>query len=154
VTGIDTLVIAYGNALRGDDGLAHAAAELVVAWQIPGVRVLMVHQLTPELIEQMKHADRVLFMDAELGAGAEPFEVRDLEPKKSRNLFGHHESPENLLALLHHLEHRLPQARLLTVRALSIDHGEGLTSAATFSLNKAMAWIHGFLMEKSCTKSA
>jgi hydrogenase maturation protease len=153
VNRVETLVIACGNPLRGDDGIAHVAAGELLAWQMPGIRVLIVHQLMPELIEEMKQAGRVLFIDAAIDTSGAAFQVRSVEPRKSRNLFGHHESPENLLALLQHLERRCPQAWLLSVRTVSFDHGEGLTCGAKGFLDEAMAWLHGFLREQSCTKS-
>lgn len=154
MTEIDTLVIACGNRLRGDDGVAHAAAEMLIAWQLPGVRVLIVHQLTPELIEEVKQAECVLFIDAAIDTGEAAFQVRPIKPKKSRLLFGHHESPGNLLALLQHLDDRCPQAWLLSIRALSFEYGDELTRDAKRDVNEAMAWLHGFLTEQSCTKSA
>lgn len=142
---IRTLVIACGNPLRGDDGVAHVAADIVRAWNLPGVRVLTVHQLAPELIDDLKQADRVLFLDACMDTLSAAFDVRSVEPNKSRRLFGHHESPENLLALLQDLERQTPPAWLLAVRGASFEHGEGLSDATQQHLHEALEWLRTFL---------
>lgn len=57
------LLIGLGNSLRGDDGVGPQ----LVAWadgQWPWLRVRAVHQLTPELSDDLAAARRVLFVDA------------------------------------------------------------------------------------------
>src|SRR5436190_12555441 len=71
-----TLVIACGNPLRGDDGVARVAGERLIALQLTEVRVLTVHQLMPELIEDIKKAARVLFLDAGIDTGDAAFKIR------------------------------------------------------------------------------
>ena len=142
-----TLVIACGNPLRGDDALGPMAADIVDSWQTPGVQVLTVHQLVPELIEDMKQVERVLFIDATTNADAGPFQSSIVEPNKSRRLFGHHESPANLLALMCDLEGRAPKAWLVSIAALSFEHGEEITEGARNNLVAALAWIRAFLAE-------
>ena len=45
----DTLVIGYGNDLRTDDGAGRWVAERIESFDLPGVSVRSVPQLTPEL---------------------------------------------------------------------------------------------------------
>ena len=66
-----TLIIGYGNPLRGDDGVGPRAAELladrggVTPPLLPdGVQVLVCHQLTIELAPQIAEADRLILIDA------------------------------------------------------------------------------------------
>lgn len=151
---IDTLVIACGNRLRGDDGVAPVAAEMVSAWEAPGVRVTIVHQLTPELIEEIEQAGRVVFMDAATDIGDAAMAVRKLQPRKTRSLFGHQEAPENLLALMAMLEKRVPEAWLVSIHALSFSHGDFLTDETQRCLIEAIAWLRRFLLEQVCTRSA
>ena len=147
-----TLVIACGNQLRGDDGIGPAAADIVTSWRTPGVRVLTVHQLVPELIDEMKHVERVLFIDAAVNAGDSAFESCRIEPRKSRRLLGHHDTPANLLALLRDLEGRMPEAWLVSISTSSFAHGEEITEAAQVYLHAAIVWIRAFLAEPVCTK--
>ena len=62
------LVIGYGNELRGDDGAGPSVGRAVASWHLPGVRTLAVHQLTPELAEDLAQTKRVVFVDAAVHA--------------------------------------------------------------------------------------
>ena len=62
------LVIGYGNELRGDDAAGPRVAAAVEQWQIPDVRVLIRHQLTPELADPIASSGLVIFVDAALDA--------------------------------------------------------------------------------------
>ena len=59
-----TLIVAYGNPLRGDDGVGWQAAILLSRELKDQVQVLTRHQLTPELAETLSEASRVIFIDA------------------------------------------------------------------------------------------
>src|SRR5213080_2808888 len=93
------LVIAYGNPLRCDDGVAWQAAEQIRR-KLPSLtEVICVHQLTPELAEEISRAGTVIFLDA-TGNG-DPGNVIcqavSAEPTQAR--FSHHLSPAQVLAL-------------------------------------------------------
>ncbi len=59
-----TLVLGWGNELRGDDGAGRAAARAVADRQWPQVLVEELHQLTPEWAAHFAHVQRVIFLDA------------------------------------------------------------------------------------------
>ena len=151
---VHTLVIACGNPLRGDDAVGPTAADIVRSWQTPGVKVLTVHQLVPELIVDMQQVRRVLFIDAATNADDRAFQSGAVEAKKSRRFFGHHETAANLLALLHELGGPTTDARLVSISALSFDHGKELTASAKRNMEAALVWIRAWLAGASCTKSA
>ena len=151
---VHTLVIACGNPLRGDDAVGPTAADIVSSWQTPGVKVLTVHQLVPELIDEMQQVRRVLFIDAATNTDDRAFQSGVVEAKKSRRFFGHCETAANLLALLHELGGRTPDARFVSISALSFDHGKELTESAKSNMQAALVWIRGWLAEALCTKSA
>jgi hydrogenase maturation protease len=70
------LVVGYGNALRGDDGVGCRVAELLASdARLPGARIEARHQLTPELAEDIAAAGLVVLIDAAEGE-APPGEVR------------------------------------------------------------------------------
>src|SRR5512138_3332741 len=71
-----TLVLGYGNTLRGDDGVGWRVAE-AFARIAPDVEVRAVHQLSPELAEVASHYDAAVFVDA--AADGEPGAVRCFE---------------------------------------------------------------------------
>ena len=66
------LVIAYGNPIRSDDGVAWHAAEEIRRKLESLVEVICVHQLTPELAEEISRVSTVIFVDA----------ARDVDPGK------------------------------------------------------------------------
>lgn len=65
------LLIAIGNPLRGDDGVAGRLAEQAGRLR-PAMVVRSVQQLTPELSAELVLASRLLFIDAWLAPGGEP----------------------------------------------------------------------------------
>ena len=69
-----TLIIGFGNTLRGDDGFGRRAAErLRDVVDDPEIEILSLHQLTPELMDPVSRAERVIFLDA--AAGPDPGEI-------------------------------------------------------------------------------
>jgi len=105
---VTLLIIGYGNPLRGDDGFGYRAAE-----RIPGA--IAVHQLTPELMDPIAHADRVVFLDAAAEGAPGEIRRRDLTPAAPGAAFSHHSTPEALLAGALALYGRAPSAEILTV---------------------------------------
>jgi hydrogenase maturation protease len=124
------LIIGYGNPLRGDDGLGYRAAE-----RIPGA--IAVHQLTPELMDPISRADRVVFLDA--SAEGVPGEIRRraLVPAAS-GAFTHHATPEGLLAGALELYGRCPEATLITVTGASFELSESLSPEVQAALEEIL----------------
>jgi hydrogenase maturation protease len=111
-----TLIIGYGNPLRGDDAVGLLAAERLHELNRPDIEVLPVHQLTPELSDPISRANRVIFIDACVGQDGGEIEVRPLRPHVSVNpSFTHHATPEALLGAAQALFGRAPEACLLSV---------------------------------------
>jgi hydrogenase maturation protease len=122
----DLLIIGYGNPLRGDDGFGYRAAE-----RIPGA--VAVHQLTPELMDPIARAGRVLFLDA--AADGVPGEIRrrELHPSPA-GAFTHHATPEALLAGALTLYGRAPCAEILTVCGADFSLSTDLSPAVEAAL--------------------
>jgi len=150
-----TVLIAYGNRLRGDDGAGAVAGDIVKAWGLPDVEVLTIQQLVPELIDDMKQAQRILFVDAAIPGGIEGgFHAGMVTPVRSRPAIGHYETPAQLLALLQDLEGVTPEAWLITIAGSSFDHGEQISRIADKNMQHALAWIRNRLrLKQPCTKS-
>ncbi|SDL47615.1 hydrogenase maturation protease [Geoalkalibacter ferrihydriticus] len=142
------LVIGYGNLLRADDGAGRRLAELL-AQRLPAaaVRVLSVHQLTPELCLEIACAsvDRVLFIDAAAGQ-QRPFLLHRLRSEGGEGRCGHQLSPEVLLMLCARLYGRTPRAWLLTLPSHATPFAEGLSPktqrALSQALEHALALLH------------
>lgn len=128
-----TLVIGYGNPLRGDDGIGFLAAqELVKTVRDESVKVLAMHQLHPELASEVSSAAFVIFIDARAGIPAGVIESGPVRPATVAPLtFSHHLQPDVLMACTKALYGRCPDACLITFTGASFDFDTGLSDAAT-----------------------
>jgi hydrogenase maturation protease len=105
------LVIGYGNPLRCDDGVGwHVAGSLARELPPRHVRVLALHQLTPELAEAVSEVERVVFVDASCAAAPGVVEVREVSLEDSpQSGFTHHYDPAALLRLSRKVYGRVPE---------------------------------------------
>lgn len=151
------LVIGYGNALRGDDGVGPAVAERVGALGLSGVRGEVLHQLTPELAGDVAEAGTVVFVDAmEADSGqdiaAPGVIVRELDAAGGLGWSGHRCSPEGLLALSAELYGRSPRAWCVAVPVRGFGWGPGLTEEARKGVEVAVEAIRNLWESQTCTK--
>lgn len=150
------LVIGYGNMLRGDDALGPRVAEAAAAWELPDVRALAVHQLTPELAPLLAAAASVIFVDARAAqshAEDEAVVVTPVAPPPAagqRNL-GHTGAPHELLALTAAVYGTCPPAWLLTVPAEQFDFGAPLSARAERGCAAALRELRQRLEELRAT---
>ena len=95
-----TLIIGYGNLVRGDDAVGcRAAYELEQLFcDDPDVKVIASQQLTPEMAEDVAESNFVLFLDA--AVGEEPGTVRRtrVTPEPGPTGFTHQLTPSALLS--------------------------------------------------------
>jgi hydrogenase maturation protease len=129
-----TLVIGYGNTLRGDDGIGFLVAEQVAAWNLPEVRSLSVHQLTPELAAEIAQAEVVYFADACVGRSQTSIEP--IEPVEITSRIDHLWSPSVLLHLAKKLYDADPVAYQILIPAIQFDYGTVVSVIA----NDGSAW--------------
>ncbi len=148
-------VVAYGNPLRGDDGVAWRVAGRIEAASDPVV-TLTLHQLTPELALVLSQADGVVFVDAALsGAGTPPGSVRlrAVRPAEPGAPAGpglaHHLGPEAVLALARGLYGSQPRAALVTIAGESFVHSEHLSAAVRRAVPRAVRAIRRLVREWS-----
>jgi hydrogenase maturation protease len=145
-----TLVIGYGNPLRGDDAIGPRAALAVAAWEIPGVRALAVHQLVPELAEALAAATTAIFVDAHILDSAEDaaeaaIAVEPIGPATSVSALGHTADPRALLALTAALYGRCPAAWAIAVPAPCFALGAALSPQAERGLSAALLQVRALL---------
>jgi hydrogenase maturation protease len=135
------LVIAYGNPLRCDDGVAWQAAE-EIRRKLPSLaEVVCVHQLAPELAEEISRAGTVIFLDA-TGDG-DPGEVtcKTVSPEPIGPRFSHHLVPAQVLALCDQLYEAKPRGFLISISGQCFDHGDGLSPATMNALPQSVAVV-------------
>ena len=127
------LVIALGNTLRGDDGVAHRVADLLGLR--PGVEVRRVQQLTPELAEEIARAATVVFVDADAEARAACLEP--LSAKAQPAPITHTMTPNELIMLAGRLYGFRGEAYVCRVPAKDFAAGSALTHVAEASARTA-----------------
>ena len=132
------LVLAVGNASRGDDAIGPELAARLVAAALPGVEVIDEFQLQVENALDLAGRERVIFVDAGTGTPA-PFELRRVLPAAEFLHTSHALSPEAVLATYRRITgDEPPEAWLLCVRGESFELGEPLSAEAADHL--AAAW--------------
>ena len=138
---IRCLILACGNTLRSDDGVAPRLADWAEEHfrDRPQVRVISRQQWTPDLAAEIAEADSVFFVDASIKSP--PGRVR-LAPVSSRvdgaAPDSHHLSANQLLGLTRSLYGSIKShAMLLTVGIGSIEMGETLSAPVEAALPRA-----------------
>ena len=135
------LILACGNALRGDDGvgpwLAGWAEERIGA--DPRVRVKAQTQWTPELAEEIASVGAVIFIDCSMSAPPGAVDISEVHAAPGSRVPGsHHLDAAALLALSRELYGRTPaSARILTIGVGSIELGEGFSEPVKAALPDA-----------------
>lgn len=144
------LVIAYGNRLRGDDAVGWVVADaLRDDVRMDSVDVLAVHQLTPELANEVTSASRIVFVDALLDPALEPGVVtiesvkRDVQPAS----LTHHVEAGTILQLAEALFHVSPPAVVVSVAIASVEPGADLGTAVGASVSKLVETVVGLCLE-------
>jgi len=118
------LLLAVGNPLRRDDGVAHRVVQLLGT--LEGIQIHSCIQLTPEVAEDIAGASAVVFIDADVNPGAPALEA--LTPEQdSANPLSHSVSPSTLVELARRLYGFHGSAYLCRIPGADFSEGEGLT---------------------------
>jgi hydrogenase maturation protease len=131
-----TLIIGYGNALRGDDAVGlHAAHELESQFRDdPDVEVISSHQLTPELADDISDCELVIFLDASCDGKAGTVLCRPISLESGHGAFTHQLDPASLIAAAEQLYGEAPKAFSLTLTGWSFEVGNKLSRGAKLQL--------------------
>lgn len=136
------LLIGYGSTLRGDDGIGQ-----IIARRFDGhlygeaLQVISCHQLTPDLVEPVSRADRVIFVDAsEVGS---PGEIRRTQvvPAAVDGAFTHNVNPASLLATAADWYGVHRHGEMVSVTGRKFDYSETLSPEVEASISDAMNLI-------------
>jgi len=136
------LIVAYGNPLRGDDGVGWIVAEqLQRTLAPPEVEILQLQQLLPEIAEKFTRADAVIFVDA--SRDGQPGDVRcqPVTPPPAKVQFSHQLSPAEVLGLAGQLYGATPQAFCITLTGQNFGHHEELSPTAAAQLPQLAAAV-------------
>ena len=158
-----TLVIAYGNRDRQDDGagwhiLAQAASQLgLQAPELPGewtesedgsLRLLYLYQLLPELAEDLIDYAQVIFMDAHNSVELPKLVFEPVEPAWEHSAFTHHLSIGEMLAITQTLYGRCPPAWMLSVRGYAFEFSQTLSPRTAALVNQAADLLCSHLQQE------
>ena len=140
----NVLVIGYGNTLRGDDAAGVKAAELI-SQRHPEIICVRLHQLVPELAEQIAECDIVFFIDAQ--QDIIETNVRLIAPGiEADQPRTHFISPESLLSLSQQLYLRTPsKAYIVGIPATEFEFSETLSAQTENALYRCVALIEKYL---------
>jgi hydrogenase maturation protease len=142
-----SLVIAVGNPLRSDDGLAWHAADLLSRNQPNDCEIVTVHQLTPELAEAVSGVHLAIFIDAsaDLRAGMVHCQEIRTTGENAEMRHSHSVSPAALLTLARTLYQASPRAFLITCGGKYFDHGDSLSDEVASATREVVAKIEELL---------
>ncbi|QGU33100.1 hydrogenase maturation protease [Thermochromatium tepidum] len=122
-----TLIIGYGNPIRGDDVIGPLAVERLVERGLPNdVEAIACHALTIELAAELADCERAIFIDAATGGKPGQVQIRLLVPAADpHSMLVHTLDPSGLLAWCRHLYGRAPEAYLLTLTGSYFGYADG-----------------------------
>lgn len=137
------LVIAYGNPLRCDDGIAWQAAEKLRRKFASNteVSIICVHQLTPELAQDASSAGTVVFLDAAENVEPGAAMCQAIASSAGELHFSHRLTPGHVLALCDQLYGASPRGFLISIHGENFDHGETRSAAAMKALPQVVTAV-------------
>jgi hydrogenase maturation protease len=143
------LVIGYGNEGRGDDGIGQRVAEAIASASYPGVRVVTVGQLVPELAGEIAAAHVVVFVDARADSVRAGVQLTRITAHETTDWSTHTADPRALLALSGAVYGREPEAWWVTVPGQDFGFGVDLSPLARENVRPAVHCIEVLLRAKS-----
>ncbi|MBD2616206.1 MAG: hydrogenase maturation protease [Nostoc sp. ZfuVER08] len=123
----NVIAIGYGNELRSDDGIGQRVAKTL---HLSNVQSLAVQQLTPELAQNLAHADLAIFIDACFTSQSFQIQVEPLLPTSYKIIAGHMGDPRSLLALTQAIYGYCPRSWWIKVPGVNFELGQTLSSIA------------------------
>ncbi len=141
----EVLVIGYGNILRGDDGAGRVVADEVKRWNLPRVKSHSIHQLTPELAEEISQVRMVIFVDASVCC-SKFIEIRVIHPQCFNMDLVHTGNPSSLLFLSEYIYGNSPLAYWILIPAVIFDFDESLSSVTSVGVKSALDEIKSLVI--------
>jgi hydrogenase maturation protease len=142
-----SLIVGYGNPLRGDDGIGWViAGRLATDPRFTGTAVLQRHQLTPELALDVSRAELVVLVDARSGPPAGSVSIERVDPAAATGTtWSHHLGPASLVALAGELYGRAAAVHVVSIGVGTLEVGEGLSPAVEAAIEPAIDAIAGLI---------
>ena len=144
-----SIVLACGNALRGDDGIAPRLAHLLYrAISDTETEIVCSHQWLPEQAEDLSRSTLAIFIDASVAIPAGEIRVRPVHAEKEAAVATSHSlTPPQLMTLARDLFGRAPEkAFLVTIGGQSFEHGSEFSEPVRMAIPAAIKQISGLLV--------
>lgn len=144
-----SLILACGNPLRGDDGVAWRVVEALQAdAEFNSVMTIVEQQWLPEHAEAVSRAEVVIFIDCNAsGVPGEVREARTWAAETSPRVFTHHLDPASLLLLAQQLYGHAPsRAFTIAISGESFALREALSPRIIDAIPTALEHIRYLLM--------
>jgi hydrogenase maturation protease len=129
----DIRLVGYGNSARRDDGIGpYVAGRLEAVFkESRRIRAFSLHQLDPVLIDALRGADLIVFIDATVEPIPGGYAFSELSPQtRDFPCLTHPCTPSFLLGLMVSIHGKSPPAYMAAVQGDDFGHGEGLSAAA------------------------
>ena len=145
----DFWIIGYGNPQRRDDGIGPYIVNRLqpLFKHRKDVHLLALHQLEPDIIDTLKTADTLVFVDASVETLTEGRHWVEVQPELNTMPFLIHQvAPAFILGLLQCLYHRHPKAWMVSVEGTDFGFGIGLSSGAQKRTERVIGEIAEFVL--------
>jgi len=149
-----TLVAGFGNLYRRDDGVARFVVNALrehlgrppldpmddgFGDLTHDVDTVLLHQLVPELAEDLQDYSLVIFVDAHVGSSIhEPIHEEPVVVTYRTPFVSHQTHPSTVLALTRQMFGVVPDAILLSLIGYDFDFGEGLSEGTAALVPQAV----------------
>jgi hydrogenase maturation protease len=153
----DFWIIGYGNPQRRDDGIGPYIVNRLqpLFKHRKDVHLLALHQLEPDIIDTLKTADTLVFVDASVEALPEGRHWIEVQPEFNTMPFLIHESaPAFILGLLQCLYHRHPKVWMVSVAGNDFGFGNGLSSGARKRAMLVIGELTRFILTEAAEKDS
>jgi hydrogenase maturation protease len=143
------VVLACGNTLRGDDGIAWAiGSEIERSLPYEEIEVVVTQQLLPEHAELLSRADLAIFIDCSVIAEPGKVSTVPIHPAECPpSIFSHQLDPASLVRLAQHLYGRTPsRAVAITIGGQSFELSEMLSKPVADAIPVAKAAVCSMIL--------
>ncbi|RIZ66449.1 MAG: hydrogenase maturation protease [Methylococcales bacterium] len=142
------LIFGYGNLSRGDDALGPLLLEHIEShFDLSNIELLNDFQLQIEHALDLEQRSLVLFVDASV-ANIDSLNFSQLTAARDKSYTTHAMSPAAVLAVYVSIKKQTPPpCFLLSIKAESMELGEGLSSSAEHNLQQANLFVDRLLQQ-------
>ena len=147
-----TWIIGYGNCQRRDDGIGpYVANQLnIFLKNKKGVRILALNQLEPDLVNELRHANLIILVDATMDEAEGGWTWDKIEPElEILPHLTHYLRPSYLLGFLQSIYRICPPTWLVSVQGDDFEFGEELSRGAEKRAQRVVSEITEFILRKN-----